>query len=139
MSEPKKEKPTIESVKKLEPSQEELDLWLSQEEIRRDEAREKAIEEKGLLPYLELVSGKITRFKILRQKPEQRLSSFKKMQYVIKVIHKDILKDWTVTINSPFAGYVLDKLSKAPIDVAVMTTGKDKDTRYEFIEDDEDE
>lgn len=137
MSETKKEKPTIESVKSATPADEFIKKWLADEEAKREEAREKAIAEKGLLPYLTLVSGKITRFHIYKQIPETRMSSFDKLQYVIKVLHKDILKDWTVTINSPFAGYVLDKLSKAPIDVAVMTTGKDKDTRYEFIEDDE--
>jgi len=128
---------TLDDVLALAPTNEELEQYISEEEMQSEEARDKAMQEKGMLPYLALESGKITRFKILKQIPQKRISSYDKLQYVIKVMHKDELKDWTVTVNSPFAGYVREKLSLAPIDVAVLRSGKGTETRYEFIEEEE--
>ena len=128
---------TLDDILAEQPTDEELEQYITEEEMKSEEARDEAMARKGMLPYLALESGKITRFKLLRQIPKTRISSFDKLQYVLRVVHKEELKDWTVTVNSPFAGYVREKLRIAPVDLAVMTTGKGKETRYEFIENEE--
>lgn len=125
--------PEVEvSADQMEYNDLDLDDFINEEVMKQEEKRDQAMKEKGLLPYLACEKG-VTTFTLIRAKPTTRISSFKKEQYVLKVNHKGELKDWTVTINSPFARDVLDKLRDAPIEVSVMRSGVDKATRYEFI------
>jgi hypothetical protein len=125
--------PEVEvSADQMEYNDLDLDDFINEEVMKQEEKRDQAMKEKGLLPYLACEKG-VTTFTLLRAKPTTRISSFNKEQYVLKVQHKGELKDWTVTINSPFARDVLDKLRDAPIEVSVMRSGVDKATRYEFI------
>jgi hypothetical protein len=125
--------PEVEtSAEEMEYNDLDLDDFINEEVMKQEEKRDQAMKEKGLLPYLACEKG-VTTFTLLRAKPTTRISSFNKEQYVLKVNHKGELKDWTVTINSPFARDVLDKLRDAPIVVSVMRSGVDKATRYEFI------
>ena len=121
-----------ETAEQMEYNDLDLDDFINEEVMKQEEKRDQAMKDKGLLPYLALEKG-ITEFTLLRAKPTTRISSFNKEQYVLKVKHNEEMKDWTVTINSPFARDVLDKLRDAPIAVKVMRSGSDKATRYEFV------
>jgi len=134
VAEPEVEETASDSAESEQMEYNDLDLddFINEEVMKQEEKRDQAMKERGLLPYLACEKG-VTKFTLLRAKPTTRISSFNKEQYVLKVNHKGELKDWTVTINSPFARDVLDKLRDAPIEVSVMRSGVDKATRYEFI------
>jgi len=116
------------------PEQSEIDSFINSELTKADQRRDEAMKSKGLHPFLSLENG-INEFTLEKVMPTTRVSSYDKDQYVFTTTQDGETKDWTVTINSPFAREVLAKLKVAPINVTVMRSGKGKDTRYEFVED----
>ena len=114
-------------------SQKEIGEFVRKVRKENEERKAKALEEKGSSPFVVLEEG-LNKLMLMPEIPEERESSFGKMQFCFKVKQGGVDKVWTVTKNSPLAIKVIDKLLKAPCEITVNRLGVGKNTRLDLVE-----
>jgi len=114
-------------------SQKELMEFVKTARTQNEERKVAALAERGDRPYLELEVGE-TKVMLQAEIPKIRTSSYGKEQYCFIVEHEDKMKVWTVTINSPIAIQVINKLLKAPTSMVIVRSGAGKSTRLDLKE-----
>ena len=114
-------------------SQKELMEFVKNARVENERRRVEASEKSGNKPFLALDVGE-TKVTLLPEIPAVRQSSYGKEQYCFVVEHEGVQKTWTVTINSPLAIKVINKLLKAPTPVVIVRSGEGKSTRLDLKE-----
>ena len=113
----------------------ELERFVQEEMAKMDQKRDEAIKAKGLLPFIEALPVGETQYRLLPVIPtdytnKQQGNQVKKLFTVTKIGSEDKLA-WPVNPNSPTYREVLSLLPKAPVNIAIVRTGKERtDTRY---------
>jgi hypothetical protein len=90
-----------------------------------------------ILPSLKLESGKVTKFKVdFSNKFNTWTSPDGVVKAIIPVEHKGEKKNLWVNKRNPLYSEIVKRGAKGQIEFAVSTTGSQKDTKYQVVEED---
>jgi hypothetical protein len=108
-----------------------IEEWIATTKKASKARRDEQLRAQGGNPFLTLPVGE-TEVTLQRAVPIVKQNSFGKDQYHFTVEHEKAMKTWTVTVNSPMAEVIIDKLAKAPCKVTIVRSGTGKATRLDI-------
>ena len=108
-----------------------LEEFIKKELAQAEENLKKAMEAKGLKPFLKMEKGE-NWMTLLPAIPRKEVDEYKKERahFAVKVNGEEY--DYAVNTRSPLYTQLLRKLVTAPTDICVIKTGERQDTKYEL-------
>ena len=107
-----------------------LNKWLEQEKMSIAKKRQDYMDMHDMKEFWKAEVGSNT-IKVLPCIPRAVKGAFgDKNAFRIEVAGKQY--DWGITPKSPLYRQMLDLLAKAPVEVTIVRTGSDKNTRYDL-------